>query len=585
MCGIVGIIDRTGNPVRPFDVEAMASTLAHRGPDGEGVYVDGPVGLGHRRLSIIDLDAGQQPLSNEDGTVWVTYNGEIYNHQELAKELIGYGHQFKTRCDTEVIVHAYEQWGADCVQRFNGMFAFAVYDVRSRTVFLARDRIGIKPLFYLATADTVAFASELQALERTPGVTLRVNPTAIDEFLQLQYIPAPSSIYRDVWKLQPGHTVTISLAKNIVGPQQCYWDVSFAPDFSTTEEQWLEQLDDTIRQAVRSQLMADVPFGAFLSGGADSSLVVAYMSELLDEPVRTFSIGFDEEDFSELKYAEIAAKRNGTQHYGEVVRADCLEILPDLVRHYGEPMGDSSALPTYYVSQLARQHVKMVLSGDGGDECFAGYRRYMKSMPVWTHDGTLRSRLRRFGANMLRATRLRRPQSTARQWWIGSQSIFSSAERNHLLNGRGENAGPIPLVLQDSFNKARDWNFCHQLQYFDLKHYLPNAVLTKVDVASMYHGLEVRVPLLDHHVVELAARIPVEMNLQRKSRSMKTLGGKRMLKLVAEQFYDRGEETVSGTERRNGVRNRLLTAETSLSSVWAWEDRNEQRMVGWCTMC
>jgi asparagine synthase (glutamine-hydrolysing) len=533
MCGIAGIVNLDGRPVARAELAGMTDALAHRGPDGDGLRLDGAVGLGHRRLAIIDLTGGAQPMVNEDGRVWVTFNGEIYNYRELQPELEARGHRFRSSCDTEVIVHAYEEWGPRCVERFRGMFAFAVHDSRSGDVFVARDRLGMKPVVYFLEPGRVAFASELQSLETLPGLELRVNPAALDAYLHLGYVPAPATVYHNVFKLPPGHTMTIGRAG--VQPPQQYWDVTFEPDKSLDEAEWLERLDAALREAVRVRLRSDVPFGAFLSGGVDSSLVVAYMAELLPEPVRTFSIGFEEADHSELDYARIAAKRCRTDHHEEVLRPDALEILPDLVRHYGEPFGDSSAIPTYYVSRLARRHVKMVLSGDGGDENFAGYFQHL-----------LASGYRRPGRRGVKATVKEAviggarslglmPRLTPLDRWGEIVSLVPTRERRRLLK-EGVPVSPLAAELRPSYRRDRTLDLCSWFQYFDLKNYLPYDILTKVDIATMFHGLEARVPLLDHHVVELAARVPTRFKVRRNGDNR--FEGKHILKRLAERFYD-----------------------------------------------
>jgi asparagine synthase (glutamine-hydrolysing) len=531
MCGIAGIVQTDRSAVNERALEEMTRTLAHRGPDGQGLYVDGWVGLGHRRLSIIDLEGGKQPMANEDGQVWVTFNGEIYNYLELQKELEKAGHRFHTSSDTEVIVHAYEEWGANCVDHFRGMFAFAVHDRRHREVFLARDRVGIKPLVYSVEPGRVAFASELQAIAALPDISLVLNPDALDQYLQLQYIPAPATIYKNVYKLPPGHHLVIGHDGKIRGPVR-YWDVQFIPDRRRRLDDWVEELDAVIRESVRLQLRSDVPFGAFLSGGVDSSVVTAYMAELLPHPVKTFTIAFEEEEFSEARYAREAARRCGTDHHEEMVRPDALAILPDLVRHYGEPFGDNSAIPTYYVSQMARRHVKMVLSGDGGDENFAGYNHYMSAACLGKPSFREPVRLaRRLVGNAGRALGVLAPRSKAFDIWVNSVCVFSAEESAQIL-GRVRNDN---LLMVTDEPKENGSEFCGDLQYLDIKNFLPFSVLAKVDIASMCHGLEVRVPLLDHPVVELAARIPAEFKVVRNREGK--FGGKHVLKRLGERIF------------------------------------------------
>lgn len=539
MCGIAGIIHLDGQPVEEEPLARMTRSLSHRGPDGQGLRVTGAVGLGHRRLSIIDPAAGAQPMSNEDGSIWVTFNGEIYNYLELQRVLESKGHRFHTSCDTEVIVHAYEEWGEKCVEQFRGMFAFAVHDERNHVVFVARDRLGVKPLVYSLEENRLAFASELQSLETLSDLRLRMNWDALNLYLQLQYVPAPQTIYRNIWKLEPGCTLTVRNGK--VGEPQRYWDVSPEVEHGKSEAQWLEELDATLRESVRLRLRSDVPFGAFLSGGVDSSLITAYMSQMLDKPVRTFSIGFDEIEYSELPYARQAAHLCGSIHHEEIVRPQALEILPLLVRHYGEPFGDCSAVPTYYVSQLARQNVKMVLSGDGADESFGGYGRYVQ-IAMMNAPG-LRGMMRRGKRLAGNAARLAGvlppllPVNTPLEMWLTHMTITPPDDLRSLVAGGPVSSDNPPAYLVEAFKTPRNWENQGWLHYFDLKNYLPYAILTKVDIASMCHGLEVRGPLLDHHVVELACRIPARFKVAYDENGQ--MQGKSLIKKLARRFYPR----------------------------------------------
>ncbi|HJT79238.1 MAG TPA: asparagine synthase (glutamine-hydrolyzing), partial [Gemmataceae bacterium] len=377
MCGIAGVLDLHGREADPASARRLCARLVHRGPDEEGYYAAGPVALGQRRLSIIDLAGGRQPLGNEDGTVWVTFNGEIYNFKELRGRLEGRGHRFATDCDTEVIVHAYEEYGIDAVRHFRGMFAFALWDARRQALFLARDRVGKKPLFYAEADGQLVFASEVQALLEHPGVRREADPRAVEDYLTYGYVPAPRSAFQGIRKLPPAHHLTLEVGGG-TGPRvERYWHLEYGPKLDLGEGEAAEALLEVLTEAVRLRLIADVPLGALLSGGIDSGLVVALMSRLCNRPVQTFSVGFDERDFDELPYARAVARRWGAEHHELVVRPDALEVLPTLVRHYGEPFADSSAVPTYYVAKLTRQHVKVALTGDGGDESFAGYERYL----------------------------------------------------------------------------------------------------------------------------------------------------------------------------------------------------------------
>jgi len=515
MCGIAGILSFQPAAVDDLrrSIEAMTASLAHRGPDGYGYHVsdDGRAALGHRRLAIIDPDGGAQPLCNEDANVWITYNGELYNFHELRETLEGKGHEFKTRSDTEVVVHAYEQWGDACVERFRGMFAFCVVDFRTGRFLLARDHLGIKPLYYMQTGDSVTFASELQALRAAGPWRADIDVEAMDQYLWLQYIPAPRTIYRQVRKLPPACRLSGSLNGQIGSPEE-FWRLDFTPVRRRSEAELLEELDEVLRDSVRAHLVSDVPFGAFLSGGIDSTVIVTYMAELLDRPVRTFTIGFEEADFSELQYAQQVADRWGTEHHHEIVRPNSCDVLSDLVRHYGEPFGDVSAVPTYYVCRSARRSVPMVLSGDGGDEAFAGYGTYCGWMGWLKGLGrpTLRTFLRACARRLL-PKRYPSPQPVLSNW-LRVVNQVPTERRVGLWRPEYRGGCPAPLeVFAEAFRRAESYPPCTTAQSVDYATYLPNNILTKVDVASMMHGLEVRTPLVDVRVVEFAARIPQDM--------------------------------------------------------------------------
>ncbi len=557
MCGIAGILQLDNRPVNEREVRALTRALAHRGPDGEGVRCAGNVGLGHRRLSIIDLEGGAQPLCNEDGTVWVSFNGEIYNYVELQRDLEARGHVFATHCDTETIVHAYEEWGAACVERFRGMFAFAIHDERRRQLFLARDRLGVKPLVYRVEPERVAWASELGALEALENARWEIDYGALGAFLRLQYIPAPLTIYRDTYKLPPGHTLTLSLdAKRFEGdlkPQR-YWDLSYAPDESRNENEWIEELHHELREAVRLRLRSDVSFGAFLSGGVDSSVVVAIMAEQMSQPVQTFSIAFPHDDFSEAPYARFVAEQCGAVHHEEMVEMDALSVLPLLMRHYGEPFGDSSAVPTYYVSRLARGHVKMVLTGDGGDESFLGYNHHKEALRrVQPFAGTgglsageLKLRMRRLAGDALRGVgALPKLDSPLKVWrnmvlttndeeWqaLAAPSWRDSTAFSPLAPGLPPGVADVYAPIQSD---RKDWDFFAWTSYLDTRHYLGSNILAKVDIATMANGLEARGPLLDYKVIELAAQMPSRHKLSYDDAGQSE--GKRVLKRVAERYF------------------------------------------------
>jgi asparagine synthase (glutamine-hydrolysing) len=530
MCGIAGIYNfRTQEPVSPRLLKAMTDALVHRGPDDEGFYVSGGVGLGHRRLSIIDLAAGHQPMTNEDGTIWVAFNGEIYNFSELRDLLVSKGHAFKTRSDTEVIVHLYEEEGERCFERLRGMFAIAIWDGRNRKLLLARDRVGKKPLFYFFDGSRIAFASEMKAILRVPNVPQEIDPEAVSDYFSFLYIPAPKSIFKHIRKILPGHYLVAS--DNGIREVQ-YWDLSFANTIELTEEQWCARLLDTYREAVRLRLISDVPLGAFLSGGVDSSSVVALMAGLTNRPVTTCSIGFEEEEFNEIDHAREVALRFKTDHHEQVVRPDAVGVVEKLVWYYDEPFADSSAVPTYYVSQVARQRVTVALSGDGGDENFAGYRRYYFDRRENAMRALLPAVIREpiFGALASLypkadwAPRIFRGKATFQnlarapiEAYFRSVSAFQSELKAEVLHQDllSELNGYDSLdVLRYYYHRADTDDPLSRIQYVDIKTYLTDDILVKVDRASMAHSLEVRAPILDHKLMELAASMPSSLKLR-----------------------------------------------------------------------
>jgi asparagine synthase (glutamine-hydrolysing) len=537
MCGITGIVDlRERRPINPALLRAMNDTLFRRGPDGEGFHFEPGVGFGHRRLSIIDLEGGKQPMFNEDGSIVVTYNGEIYNFHGIAEELVARGHVFRTRCDTEVIVHAWEEWGDECLSRFNGMFAFAIWDRNRETLFLARDRLGVKPLYYAELDDgELVFGSELKALLLHPLLGRDVDPTAVEEYFCFGYVPDPKTIFTRVRKLAPGWCL---LAKRGQGAPrlQRYWDVDLESrdEPARAADRNIElELRERLREAVRLRLVSDVPLGAFLSGGIDSSSVVAMMRELETSRLLTCSIGFKEPRYDESRYAEIVARSKGTEHKSEVVEASDYGLLEKLVSLYDEPFADSSAIPTYRVCELARRHVTVTLSGDGGDEDFLGYRRYRLyageealraaipaaiRQPVFGALGRLYPKLDwapRFVRGKTTFEALARDSVSA---YLHAVSIFPEQGRSALFSEdmtrelHGYRASEVfrGHLANRSFPDA-----LKMVQYLDYKTYLPGDILTKVDRASMAHSLEVRVPFLDYTFVEWAAKLPSTAKLRR----------------------------------------------------------------------
>jgi len=527
MCGITGIFDTRGK--RPIDrdvLHRMNESQHHRGPDEGDMHIEPGVGLGHRRLSIIDLSTGQQPLFNEDGSVVVIFNGEIYNYQELIPELQALGHVFHTRSDTEVIVHAWESWGADCVKRFRGMFAFALFDRNRDTLFLARDRLGVKPMHYALLDDgRLLFGSELKSLLAHGGLTRALDPLAVEEYFALGYIPEPRTIFKQARKLEPAHTLTVKRGA-LVGAPTPYWDVRFTLDNPIGIDDACEELVHRLRESVKLRLISEVPLGAFLSGGVDSSAVVAAMASISNGPVNTCSISFDDPAFDESVFARTVAERYRTRHAIETVKSDDFDLIDTLARFYDEPYADSSAMPTYRVCQLARKHVTVALSGDGGDESFGGYRRYRLHLMEERMRATLPHSVRRplFGAlgaiypkadwapRMLRAkTTFEGMSRTAVEAYFHSVSVVRGPMRERLFSRRmkAELAGYDAREVFERHARAADTTDPLALiQYLDLKTYLVGDINTKVDRASMAHSLEVREPLMDHALVEWLASLP-----------------------------------------------------------------------------
>lgn len=526
MCGICGKLTFDGSEVAQDLIKHMCATIRHRGPDDEGVYTNGSIGLGQCRLSIIDLrPISTAPMSNEDGHVWLVFNGEIYNFRELRDELQKCGHQFKTRCDTEVIVHAYEEYGHDCLRHFNGMFSFALWDSRRRELFCARDRLGQKPFCYAHNKKGFLFGSEIKAITEDPHFTVEPDYNAIDVYLNYCYIPSPLCAFKGIAKLQPGHFLVCR--NNGELRVHCYWSPPRIPDKSKASvEDLKEELDLRLREAVRKRMISDVPLGAFLSGGLDSATIVAIMAQESSQPVKTFSIGFKDDGFNELPYARLLADRYGTDHHEFIIEPDAVEVLPQLVRHYNEPFADSSMLPTYYVSKLTRKHVKVVLSGDGGDENFGGYGRYglMKRWqqaaqllkPTWPllrsmnrglsllpyHNGL--ARVQR-GVYML-------SHDLAEQYRLHlsvglkpqeKRQLYTSEFQQRLAEMQTEN----PIAAFADAQELNPIDFC---MVHDQRFYLPDDLMVKSDIASMANSLELRSPMLDYNIVEFAATIPVK---------------------------------------------------------------------------
>ena len=528
MCGIAGVVSRSGLAPGVAEVlRRMTSLMAHRGPNAEGATFWPQAALGHRRLSIIDLSTGDQPIFSEDRTKAVVLNGEIYNFQELRAELQAKGHTFATRSDTETIVHAYEESGPACVARLSGMFAFALWDETERRLLLARDRVGKKPLYYTHDGEQLWFASELKALLEPGDVKRKLSPEALGDYLSFGAVAAPATIFEGIDQVPPAHYLVWE--RGTVRTHE-YWDVPRPGVAFRTESSALEAFDEVFGEAVRSRLVSDVPIGAFLSGGVDSSAVVQRMAELTDRPVVTTSVGFVEGAFSELEHARVVARAVGSEHHELVVTPRAAEVLPRLVWHLDEPFADSSALPTYYLARAARERVTVALSGDGGDEVFAGYeRRYglnrlevrlRRWLPAWVGRGLLGP----LGSIWPKGDRLPRPLrakyvlqnlgTTFERAYFADLSLFREADKARLLSHelRRQIGGHDSFsVLEPHFDRVRDLEPLERLLYVDLKTWLANDILVKVDRMSMANSLEVRSPLLDHRVIEFAAALPTDL--------------------------------------------------------------------------
>ncbi|HEY6230100.1 MAG TPA: asparagine synthase (glutamine-hydrolyzing) [Pyrinomonadaceae bacterium] len=532
MCGITGFIDLWSTSserdadARAATLDAMCLVIRHRGPDDQGVMLNDGVALGMRRLSIIDLAGGHQPISNEDNTVSIVFNGEIYNYRELQKTLQSRGHHFVTNSDTETIVHAYEEYGAACLHHLRGMFAFAIWDQRDQKLFIARDRVGKKPLYYSVTrSGALVFGSELKSLLDHPEVERTINPRALDAYFSLGYVPDPISIFENVEKLPPGHHLTFTHGRLTI---ERYWDFRYDLNGNGnghSASDYLEELRALLDEAVKLRLVSDVPLGAFLSGGIDSSTVVGLMSRHLDQPVKTFSIGFNEDSYDELKYARLTAKKFGTEHHEFLVTPDICEVVDQLAWHFDEPFADSSAIPTYVVSKLAREHVKVVLTGDGGDELFAGYSRYVTErqrskfdrVPRLLKEGLMDPLSRSlphgaWGRNYLQNVSL---DPIGR--YLDNVSVFTGLNKSALysdgFSDQLRDSSHLNAYFQELSRNVKTGAPLDSLLYIDSKTYLPGDILTKVDRMSMAVSLEARVPLLDHKLIEFVTRIPAAMKL------------------------------------------------------------------------
>lgn len=535
MCGIVGFVLGEGGHAEYMErrVERMASCIAHRGPDDYGSFVSGNVALGHRRLSIIDLSTGHQPMFNEDGSVCIVFNGEIYNFAEIRSELLLRGHRFSSNSDTETIVHAYEEWGKACVHRLRGMFAFALWDSRSRILFLARDRVGKKPLFYAQYGGQFVFASEMKSILLDPNLDRALDEEALSAYFLFSYIPAPLTVFRNIRKLLPGHTLTVQDGRVTV---EQYWDIAFVPDTAKSESRFIEESLALLDEAVRIRLVSDVPLGAFLSGGIDSSAVVALMHRNSTDPVKTFSIGFGGETGGfddERRYARLVAERYGTEHHEFEVLPTVESLLDGIVTSFDEPFADDSSIPSYYVCRMARQNVTVALSGLGGDEAFAGYERYLgarlsqlyNKVPFLIRDrfiGRLVDRLPEAASGSYRVNHLKRfvrssGADYARQY-LGFVSKLPQRYRGCFFSESGRRYQSAFDEAEQRFigifnsNNAEDP--INKVFHADIKTYLPEDILACTDRMSMWNSLEVRAPFVDHKLLEFCATIPPGLKMK-----------------------------------------------------------------------
>lgn len=548
MCGIAGFVNKGGNGVDRSVLEKMNAAIAHRGPDDDGFFADEHAALGMRRLSIIDVAGGKQPIPNHDRSKWIVFNGEIYNYQEIREDLEKRGHTFHTRSDTETVVHLYDEFGENCVDHLRGMFAFAIWDTREKVLFIARDRIGKKPLLYSHQPNgDLIFGSEFRALLRHPDVSREVDNEAIDAYLSYQCVPAPMTGFKSIRKLEPGHWLRW---KNGAIETKRYWQPDFSKKIDISETEAITETTRLLREATKLRLISEVPLGAFLSGGVDSSIVVALMAEASDKPVKTFSIGFEEQDYSELKYAKRVAEHVGAEYNEFIVKPNALDVLPVLVEHYGEPYADSSAIPTYYVAKETRKHVTVALNGDGGDESFAGYERYAamklaeryQRIPSLIRKQFIEKTFRLLPSSELKRSRIRDVKrfikaaelaKTERYFrWVTAFDQQAKADIYTQDFAAEVSRWKASSLLDNWFSKANGSGILDASLLTDQMTYLPNDLLVKVDIATMANSLEARSPFLDHKVIEFAASLPAGM----KMRGLQT---KSLLKKVAARLVPR----------------------------------------------
>ncbi len=527
MCAICGIIRKQGR-INIEQIQRMTRIMHYRGPDDEGYYINESVGLGHRRLSIIDIKTGKQPFANENGTIFLICNGEIYNFKKLRQELENTGHNFKSNSDNEVILHLYEEKGVDCLRDLRGMFAFAIWNGDEKLLFLARDRIGEKPLVYLRINEDIIFASEIKSLLLYPEIKKQIDISALDLYLTYQAVPSPSTIFKDIKKLPPSSYLLWKDGKVKI---ERYWDVDFSKKIKLkSEEEYAELLWEKLEEATKLRMVSDVPLGAFLSGGIDSSAVVGVMSKISSSPVKTFSIGFDEKSYSETKYAKIVAEHFGTDHHQFIVKPDIINIMPKLIWHYNEPFADSSMVATYYVAEQTKKYVTVALNGDGGDESLAGYTRYWQTLVFEKIYKTYKNipfgkNISDFISSRYCKGRLYRILKWLKQIekdgfysaYTSRLIIFSQEEKNYLYSERmkQELSGFEPFrFIEKTWEKASGLTLLEKMLYTDFHFYLPDVLMVKMDIATMANALEGRSPFLDHHIIETIASFPPELKFK-----------------------------------------------------------------------
>ena len=548
MCGITGLVYfNRERKIVPEVLKNMSDSIYHRGPDDEGFYINQNIGLGFRRLSIIDLSTGHQPMTNQHSNVHIVFNGEIYNYLEQREKLIQKGYNFKTKTDTEVILHLYEEYGVNCLQHLRGMFAFAIWDCNKQQMFCARDRFGIKPFYYYIDEGKLIFGSEIKTILKGGNIDKTISIDALDSYFAFGYITSDLSIYKNIKKLQPAHYLLLSFKNKPTIEIRKYWEIHFDPDYSKSESKWEEEIEECFSETVKLHMISDVPLGAFLSGGIDSSSVVAMMAKNSDRPVKTFSIGFKEQKFNELKYAREVAKKYCCEHHEQIVEPESIGLLSKLVNAYDEPFGDASAIPTYYVSQLARKHVTVALTGDGGDELFAGYNNYTRfsilhSKPfnfnspflnklVWgSIHKVIPKNVRGKGLSYLLAQD-KKYQFAYMSWQKKERDKLMLPHVSAINNSAASEAYKINILKGSNIDDQ-----ITRMQYLDLQTYMVDDILTKVDRASMMNSLEVRVPLLDHKFAELTFRIPSELKL--KGSQQKYILKKTMAPMLPQSILD-----------------------------------------------